>query len=103
VNDYFKELHSLILKVGLQESNEDKITRFVSSIMEDIQDQVMLYEYSTLKICTTYPKIWNSIKKKRWGQGGATHPTNIIVTHGREKIKINMIHPHPSLTKNHQL
>ena len=57
MNDYFKELQSLILKVGLQESNEDKITRFVSSIMEDIQDQVMLYEYSTLKICTPYPKI----------------------------------------------
>lgn len=30
VNEYFKELESLILRVGLEESNEEKITRFIS-------------------------------------------------------------------------
>jgi len=93
VNEYFTELESLMLRVGLEECNELKITRFISGVRRDIQDLIELYEYSTLEDDLTL-KIETQLKKKM-EQGG--------VTHGREKIKRNMINPLPSLTKNHHL
>jgi len=35
-NDYFKELESLMLRVDLDESHEEKVTRFVSGLRRDI-------------------------------------------------------------------
>jgi len=49
VNEYFKMMESILLKVGLQfESEEEKVARFVSGLRREVQDVVELYEYSTL-------------------------------------------------------
>jgi len=49
VNEYFKMMESMLLKVGLQfESEEEKVARFVSGLRREVQDVVELYEYSTL-------------------------------------------------------
>jgi len=49
VDEYYKIMESMLLKVGLQfESEEEKVARFVSALRRDIQDLVELYEYSFL-------------------------------------------------------
>jgi len=48
VDAYFKELETLLLKVDMEDSEEAKITRFVSGLRRDIQDVVELQEYSSL-------------------------------------------------------
>ena len=48
MDEYYKELETLLLKVELEESEEAMIARFVSGLRKDIQDIVKLQEYSSL-------------------------------------------------------
>ena len=48
VDEYYKELETLVLKIELEESEEAMIARFVSGLRKDIQDIVELQEYSSL-------------------------------------------------------
>ena len=67
VNEYFKMMESMLLKVGLQfESEEEKVARFVSGLRREVQDVVELYEYSTLdKILHLALKVKSQLKKKQ--------------------------------------
>ena len=67
VKEYFKLMESMLLKVGLQdEHEEEKVTRFVSSLRREIQDVVDLYEYSTLsKVLHLTLKVENQLKRKQ--------------------------------------
>jgi len=49
VDDYFKELDMLLIKVDMHESDEAKMTRFVSGLRREIQDVLELHEYSSLE------------------------------------------------------
>jgi len=49
VDAYFKELETILIKIDMHESEESKMTRFVSGLRRDIQDLVELYEYSSLE------------------------------------------------------
>ena len=48
VDEYYKELETLVLKIELEESEEAVISRFMSGLRKDIQDVVELQEYSSL-------------------------------------------------------
>ena len=48
MDEYYKELEMLVLKIELEESEEAMIARFVSGLRKDIQDIVELQEYSSL-------------------------------------------------------
>jgi len=48
VDEYYKELETLVLKIELEESEEAMVARFVSGLRKDIQDIVELQEYSSL-------------------------------------------------------
>ena len=48
MDEYYKELETLLLKVNRRESEEAMIARFVSGLRKDIQDIVKLQEYSSL-------------------------------------------------------
>ena len=48
MDEYYKELETLVLKIELEESEEAMVARFVSSLRKDIQDIVELQEYSSL-------------------------------------------------------
>ena len=67
VNEYFKMMESMLLKVGLQfESEEEKVARFVSGLRREVQDVVELYEYSTFdKILHLVLKVESQLKKKQ--------------------------------------
>jgi len=67
VNEYFKMMESMLLKVGLQyEREEEKVARFVSGLRREVQDVVELYEYSTLdKILHLALKVESQLKKKQ--------------------------------------
>jgi len=66
VSEYFKELESQMHKVEIKETNKEKIKRFVSGLRRDIQDQVELYEYSTLENVFTFAfGIEIQLKRKR--------------------------------------
>ena len=67
VNENFKMMESMLLKVGLQfESEEEKVARFVSGLRRKVQDVVELYEYSTLdKILHLALKFESQLKKKQ--------------------------------------
>ena len=47
VDDYFKQLDTLLIRINMDESEEAKIARFVSGLRRDIQDVVELQEYSS--------------------------------------------------------
>jgi len=66
VEEYFKLMESMLLKVGLHdEHEEEKVTRFVSGLRREIQDVVDLYEYSTLsKVLHLALKVENQLKRK---------------------------------------
>jgi len=49
VDNYFKELDTLLIKVDMHESDEAKMARFVSGLRREIQDVVELHEYSFLE------------------------------------------------------
>ena len=66
VSEYFKELESQMRRVGIKETNKEKLKRFVSGLRRDIQDQVELYEYSTLEnVFTLALGIEIQLKRKR--------------------------------------
>jgi len=53
-------------RVEIKETNKEKIKRFVSGLRRDIQDQVELYEYSTLEnVFTLALGIEIPLKRKR--------------------------------------
>ena len=49
VDEYFKDLETTLTKINMHDSEESKITRFVSGLSGEIKDVVELYEYSSLK------------------------------------------------------
>jgi len=49
VDEYFKDLETTLSKINMHDSEESKITRFVSGLRREIKDVVELYEYSSLK------------------------------------------------------
>jgi len=49
VKDYFKEMKLLLLKIGLDEDEEAKITRFLHGLNHDIQEVVELHDHRTLE------------------------------------------------------
>jgi len=67
VDEYYKLMESMLLKVGLQfKSEEENVPRFVSGLKREIQDVVELYEYSTLdKILHLALKVESQLKKKQ--------------------------------------
>ena len=66
VSEYFKELESQMRRVEIKETNKEKIKIFVSGLRRDIQDQVELYEYSTLEnVFTLVLGIEIQLKSKR--------------------------------------
>jgi len=67
VDEYYKLMESMLLKVGLQfESEEEKVARFVSGLRKDIQDLVELYEYSSLdKVLHLATKVETQLQKKK--------------------------------------
>jgi len=67
VDEYYKLMKSMLLKVGLQfENEEEKVARFVSGLKREIQDVVELYEYSTLdKNLHLALKVESQLKKKQ--------------------------------------
>jgi len=60
VDEYYKLMESVLLKVGLQfQSEEEKVARFVNGLRRDIQDLVELYEYSSLdKVLHFSTNLW---------------------------------------------
>ena len=46
-SEHIKELESQIFRVGIKETDKEKMKRFVNGLRRDIQDQVELYEYSS--------------------------------------------------------
>ena len=44
VSDYFKELESQIFRVGIKETNKEKMKRFVNDLRRDVQEQVELMD-----------------------------------------------------------
>jgi len=56
VNEYFKMMESMLLKVGLQfESEQEKVARFVSGLRREVQDVVELCETLLLTKFYTWP------------------------------------------------
>ena len=49
VDEYFKELETILTKFDMHESEESKIARFVSGLRREIQVVVEVYEYSSLE------------------------------------------------------
>jgi len=49
VDEYFKDLETTLTKINMHDSEESKITRFVSGLRRKIKDVIELYEYSSLK------------------------------------------------------
>ena len=73
MDEYYKLMESLLLKVGLQfESEEEKVVRFVNGLKREIQDVVELYEYFTM---TTTKKLGRVKKEKR-----KEHPPRVFKT-----------------------
>jgi len=48
VDEYFKYLETTLTKINMHDSEESKITRFVSGLKREIQYIVEIYEYSSL-------------------------------------------------------
>jgi len=49
VDEYLKDLETTLTKINMHDSEESKITRFMSGLRREIKDVVELYEYSSLK------------------------------------------------------
>jgi len=66
VEEYFKLMRSILLKVGLHDEDEEKkVNGFVSGLRREIQYVVDLYEYSTLsKVLHLALKVENQLKRK---------------------------------------
>jgi len=64
VSEYFKELEPQMFRARIKETNKEKMKRFVNGLRRDIQDQVELYEYSTLQNVFTLA-LWIETHLKR--------------------------------------
>ena len=65
MSEYFKELEYQMFRVGIKETNKEKMKRCVNGLRGDIQDQVELYEYSTLQnVFTLALRIETHLKRK---------------------------------------
>jgi len=75
VDEYYKLMESMLLKIGLQfESEEDKVGKFVSGLKREIQDVVELYLHSTLdKNLHLALKVESQLKKKQEAKRNAPH------------------------------
>ena len=49
VKEYFEDLETTLTKINMPNSDESKITMFVSGLRREIRDVVELYEYSSLE------------------------------------------------------
>jgi len=49
VKEYFEDLETTLTKINIPNSDESKITMFVSGLRREIRDVVELYEYSSIK------------------------------------------------------
>jgi len=75
VDEYYKLMESMLLKLRLQfESEEEKVARFVSGLRRDIQDLVDLYEYSSLeKVLHLAPKVETQLQKKKEAKSSGSY------------------------------
>jgi len=65
VDEYFKELETILTKIDMDESEESKIARFVSGLRREIQGVVELHEYSSLeKLVHLAIKVESQLSKK---------------------------------------
>ena len=65
MDDYFKQLDTLLIRVNMDESEEAKIASFLSGLRRDIQDVVELQEYSSLEnVVHLASKIENQLARK---------------------------------------
>ena len=65
VDEYFKELETILTKIDMHESEESKIAKFVSGLRRKIQDVVEIYEYSSLeKMVHLAIKVESQLSKK---------------------------------------
>ena len=54
-----------MFRVGIKETNKEKMKRFLNGLRREIQDQVELYEYSTLQnVFTLGLRIETHLKRK---------------------------------------
>ena len=109
---YFKELETLLTKVGMHESEESKMARFVRGLTRQIQDVVELYEYSSLeKLVHLAIKVESQLSKKSFSKtthsGGYYHSSwkntnktssKIFVKESTSKSRVSQ--PSPSLPKS---
>jgi len=88
-----------MLRVGLDESNEEKVSRFVSGLRREIQDLVKFYKYSTLEnVLHLVLKIETQLKRK--DKARRSHSHNDYYSHswkGKDKEKHDK-----SPSKSHQ-
>jgi len=103
VDEYYKLMESMLLKVGLQfQSEEEKVARFVSELRRDIQYLVELYEYSSLdKVLHLTTKVATQLQKKKEAKRSSSYNDYCSST-GKIK-KENMINHHPRVPKTHLL
>jgi len=65
VKEYFEDLETTLTKINMPNTDESKITMFVSELRREIQDVVELYEYSSLeKLVHPAIKVESQISKK---------------------------------------
>ena len=76
VDEYYKELETLVLKIELEESEEAMVARFVSGLRKDIQDIVELQEYSSLgSLVHLAMKVEAQLAKKNSFKNASNNPT----------------------------
>jgi len=49
VKEYFEDLETTLTKINMPNSDESKITMFVSGLRQELRDVVEVYDYSSLK------------------------------------------------------
>jgi len=66
VDECFKDLEVTLTKINMYDSEESKISRFVSGLRREIQDVVELYEYNSLeKLVHLAIKVESQVLKKK--------------------------------------
>ena len=88
VDEYFKDLETTLTKINIHDSEESKITRFVSGLRREIKDVVELYEYSSLKkLVHLAIKVESHILTKTSFK--ATHHDGFYKSPGKDKNNIS--------------
>jgi len=86
MDEYFKDLEVTLTKINMHESEESKITRFVSGLRREIQNVVELYEYTSLeKLVHLAIKVESQILKKNTFKN--THNDDFYKSSWKEKNK----------------